>query len=400
MKHTISQFTRSIPSILMIIFVLILFTQCSTYKLFQHGEVELKNKEETLSVDFSNQLPIVQVEINGKAYHFLIDTGAPTVISKAIYEELNLKTEIKKKVSDSQGQKQHKIFCILPEMKVGDIVFKDTPAAVIDWTKNYALTCLKLDGILGANQMEGAIWKFDYKDEKVTVTKDLSNFDISEYEYAIPFEPRLQKTPLVELELYGKTRTLIFDTGSNGGINLSTVPTEVDTLKEDKKIEVLGMNTIGMYGAGLPTKEFYFQVNNAKIGNLTFQNIILNTGNSSTIGNKLLQHFTFIVDWNENMIYLKKVSETTEDFSSFGFGYTFFDNKVVVSYVYKSELFPLEIGDTIIGINNHSFENLNNAQVCEYSQNRIENSLKHIDIEIKRKEEVLKFHLEKKSYFN
>ena len=397
--YTLIRFLKLTPRVLTLLFVFILFTQCSTNKFFQHGEVVLTKEVETLSIDFSNKLPIVQVEINGKTYHFLIDTGAPTVISQAIYNELNLKPEMKKKVTDSQNQKQTQIFTLLPEMKVGDIIFNNIPAAVVDWTENYTLMCFKLDGILGANQMEGAIWEFNYKEEKVEVTKDLSNFDTTAYEYEIPFEPRLQKNPLVKMKLYDKTITLIFDTGSNGGINLSKIPNEIDTLNKEQKIAVFGVNSIGMYGEGQPTKNYIFQANTVALGNLTLQDIIINTGGSWTIGNELLQHFTFIVDWNENKIYLKKLNEPTEDINNFGFGYTFYDNKAIVSYVYQLDLFPLEIGDTIININDRNFENLSNEQVCDYSMNRIDSETEQIDIEIKRKEEVLKFHMEKNSYF-
>ncbi|WP_435525282.1 hypothetical protein [Chryseobacterium indoltheticum] len=46
--------------------------------------------------------------MNGKMYQFLFDSGAPTVISTAIYNELNLKKKHRSKVTDSKKINRNK----------------------------------------------------------------------------------------------------------------------------------------------------------------------------------------------------------------------------------------------------------------------------------------------------
>lgn len=181
-------------------------------KFFKSGEVQLQNPVEKINLKFANDLPFVQVSINGKSYNFLFDTGAPTVISTAVYTELGLEEKHKSKVKDSQKNKHEQIFTILPEMTVDKAVFKDVGAIVMDFSVS-ELSCFRIDGILGANQMAKLFWKVNYSENSMEVSKDLTQFNLTDYDVVIPFSPRPQKTPIVETNLQGKKIELTFDTG-------------------------------------------------------------------------------------------------------------------------------------------------------------------------------------------
>ncbi|WP_449398316.1 retropepsin-like aspartic protease [Chryseobacterium wanjuense] len=202
------------------------FTFCSLLisaqgkRFFENGEVQLQNPVEKVNLRYSSELPFVKVNINGKTYNFLFDSGAPTVISSAIYSELNLEKKHRSKVKDSQKNKQEQIFTELPEMIVDNVVFKNIGAIVLDL--NMAeLGCFKVDGIIGANQMAKLFWRVNYSENSLEATKDLSLFDLKDYDIIIPFEAKTQKTPVIETKILDKTIDLTFDTGASGKLRIS-----------------------------------------------------------------------------------------------------------------------------------------------------------------------------------
>lgn len=77
-------------------------------RFFENGEAELKNPVEKINLNYTNELPFVKVNINGKIYQFLFDSGAPTVISTSIYNELDLKKKHRSKVTDSKKISRNK----------------------------------------------------------------------------------------------------------------------------------------------------------------------------------------------------------------------------------------------------------------------------------------------------
>lgn len=366
-------------------------------KFFKSGEVKLQNPVEKINLRYANDLPFVQVNINGKPYNFLFDTGAPTVISTAVYTELGLEKKHTAKVKDSQKNKQEQIFTILPEMIVDKAVFKNVGAIVMDFSVS-ELSCFKIDGILGANQMAKLFWKINYAENSLEASEDLARFNPADYDIVIPFSPRPQKTPVVETDLQGKKIDLTFDTGFSG--RLKIIDGAYDAQKALKSIEVYGTNSVGAYGAAKPAPGYIFRTAALPLGNKTFPNEIIATGNASLVGNDFFKNFVFILDWSGNKIYMKQIKNEPAKLESFGFGYRFIDSKPTVAFVFQEENYPLRVGDTIISINNVNLNNLDKDGACHYFINRVENGQKTIDLKIKREGKEMQVRLEKKEFLS
>ncbi|SHH33955.1 Aspartyl protease [Chryseobacterium oranimense] len=366
-------------------------------KFFKSGEVKLQNPVEKINLRYANDLPFVQVNINGKPYNFLFDTGAPTVISTAVYTELGLEKKHTAKVKDSQKNKQEQIFTILPEMVVDKAVFKNVGAIVMDFSVS-ELSCFKIDGILGANQMAKLFWKINYAENSLEASEDLTQFNPADYDIVIPFSPRPQKTPVVETDLQGKKIDLTFDTGFSG--RLKIIDGAYDVQKALKSIEVYGTNSVGAYGAAKPAPGYIFRTAALPLGNKIFPNEIIATGNASLVGNDFFKNFVFILDWSGNKIYMKQIKNEPAKLESFGFGYRFIDSKPTVAFVFQEENFPLRVGDTIISINNVNLNNLDKDGACHYFINRVENGQKTIDLKIRREGKEMQVRLEKKEFLS
>ncbi|WP_265130920.1 aspartyl protease family protein [Chryseobacterium oranimense] len=366
-------------------------------KFFKSGEVKLQNPVEKINLRYANDLPFVQVNINGKPYNFLFDTGAPTVISTAVYTELGLEKKHTAKVKDSQKNKQEQIFTILPEMVVDKAVFKNVGAIVMDFSVS-ELSCFKIDGILGANQMAKLFWKINYAENSLEASEDLAQFNPADYDIVIPFSPRPQKTPVVETDLQGKKIDLTFDTGFSG--RLKIIDGAYDAQKALKSIEVYGTNSVGAYGAAKPAPGYIFRTPALPLGNKIFPNEIIATGNASLVGNDFFKNFVFILDWSGNKIYMKQIKNEPAKLESFGFGYRFIDSKPTVAFVFQEENYPLRVGDTIISINNVNLNNLDKDGACHYFINRVENGQKIIDLKIRREGKEMQVRLEKKEFLS
>ncbi|GEN70947.1 retropepsin-like aspartic protease [Chryseobacterium lathyri] len=364
-------------------------------KFFKSGEVQLQNSVEKINLRYANDLPFVQVSINGKPYNFLFDTGAPTVISTAVYTELGLEKKHKSNVKDSQKNKQEQIFTILPEMTVDKAVFKDVGVVVMDFSVS-ELSCFKIDGILGANQMAKLFWKINYSENLLEASKDLAQFNPADYDIVIPFSPRTQKTPVVETDLQGKKIELTFDTGFSGRMKITDGAYEAQ--KALKSIEVYGTNSIGAYGAGKPAPGYIFRTAALSLGNKSFFNEIIATGGTNLIGNDFFKNFVFILDWSGNKIYMKRIKNEPAKLESFGFGYRFIDSKPTVAFVFQEENFPLKVGDAIISINNINLDNLNKESACHYFLNRVENRQNSIDLKIRRDGKEMQVKLDRKEF--
>lgn len=380
-------------SLLFLFFVVISSAQGKRF--FETGEVQLTSPVEKINLTYSSDLPFVKVNINGKTYNFLFDSGAPTVISNAIYTELNLRKEHRSKVKDSQKNKQEQIFTTLPEMTVDHIVFKDIGAIVMDMNGS-ELGCFKIDGILGANQMAKLFWRVNYSESSLEATKDLSNFKFDDYETIVPFDSQTQKTPVVETKVLDKNIKLTFDTGFTG--RLKILDNDYDSKKVQSVVETYGISSVGAFGAGKPVSGFIFKVPTLELGNKTFENEMIMTGNSRLIGNDFFKDFIFIMDWQNKKIYMKKIKNNPPTLESFGFGYRFVDAKPVVAFVFKDQGSPLETGDSILSINDVDLDHLDKESACHYMINRVEKDYKTIGIKIKRAGKIIDFRLDKKEY--
>lgn len=366
-------------------------------KFFEKGEVELQHPVEKVNLRFENNLPFVKVDINGKIYSFLFDTGAPTVISQAIYKELNLKKKYKKAIRDSDQKEQQQILTELPEMKVDRLVFRNVGAIVLD-LNSAELGCLKVDGIIGANQMAKLFWKVNYSENSLEASKELSLFDIRDYEVVIPFEAKPQKTPMVSATLLSRAVKFTFDTGFSG--RLETSGDRLDPEKLKHYVKTFGTRTTGAFGTAKPAPGYIFRADSMKIGNTLFQNERISTGKMDLAGNEFFKDFIFVIDWKSNKIYMKRIGTSLPTLSSFGFSYRFADGKTSITFVFEEENFPLKIGDSIISINGISLENLDQDKACHYFINRIEKDQKSIDVRINRDGKILDFKLDKKEYLN
>jgi predicted aspartyl protease len=371
------------------------FSGCNVTKNFYNrGSIQSDTPSDELDITFINDLPFCNVEINKNRYRFLIDTGAPTVISEEIFKNLKNDVHHTGTVKDSQGQVNSEKFTIIPRIKIGNIVFNEIGSVVLD-LNNSELKCFEYDGIIGANILSKMYCEFDYQNKKILLSNKIMSSNIKKFDFSLSYYQSPQKTPLIKGNILGEKLLFTFDTGYNGNIEYKTSLEIIENKFPINHFITNGINSVGLYGRGLQKKEILFK-SNFYLNKLLLENEIIESGNASLIGNEFLKKYAFLIDWKKQKIYFKKKIVNKENgLRGFGIKYLFENKKAFVVAKVENKDIPLELGDQIIKINEFDFTGLSDNEICNYLLNKVEKDKEFITVTIKRREATHSFNIKK-----
>jgi len=379
-------------------FLLLLIILLSiNYKMYSQNEDYLKE----ISFDFTYNIPVIKVSINGENYNFLFDTGMPTTISKNLNKKLKLNSTRSTTGSDINGNRSNEIYSILKNLKIADIDFNDTEVLIANLKSNFELKCLQIDGVVGNNLIKNAIWEINYDTKKIHFTNNIKKLKISKDFTKLNFKIKEgYYTPKINLKINGEIqKNIMFDTGSSGGINLSIYA--YSNKKFKKSIEYYGSSNIALYGRAKKNKSIISKIENTEIGSLKIKKqLVVFSKKTPLIGNKFLSNFKVIIDYNKNIIYLS-LNENTNNtqIENFGFYVNIIDNKMIVTKIFKNTMASekLSIGDEIISINNNPISTiLNNESSCDFIRKIFTENVTN-EFEIKHRKKILKLNIKKTS---
>jgi len=342
-------------------------------KLMNKGAVEQPAFTAEIPFELRLGLVVIKVNINGKDYDFMVDTGAPNVITEELAAELKLKPTMQQKIGDSQGNKDHLNFVEMPEMLIGGIHFIETGAAVADLKRSNVIACLDVDGFVGSNLMKSAIWQFDYERKVITISDTIASFDIPANALLIPFVPARTYTPKINISYDSIVdKNVTFDTGSNG--YFSTSQAIYSKLKQQGKIThsvvSFGASSSGLYGLEGADSTYSATVEKTTMGNLTIPNQVVSFDHGARIlGTKFLKHYRVVINWFTNEISLIPTDDfVNTTFEHFGMTPMYIGDKLEVRMIIlgsDADKKGIQIGDQILEVNGKDFRNCSADQWCE-----------------------------------
>ncbi|MGD1847929.1 MAG: aspartyl protease family protein [Salibacteraceae bacterium] len=369
-----------------------LHTSCSTYrtvKYMESGSVSPEAFVVKIPFEYRLGLVILKVTLQGKEYDFLLDSGAPNSISKALADKLGFTKDFDRKVGDSQGSSGQLGFTMIDKMSLGGVEFSDQGAVIIDMKSQELLSCLHVDGLVGANLMRTVVWKIDYQHQEITLSNSLAALKLPPPAHKIPFTTSVTGSPYVQLDLNGVTvDRVLLDLGSSSGFKLSY--DVLDNLeKDDPKIAKTygyGSQSFGLYGLGKKDTTFFIKAADCKIGEQPIaENIIrFPSATKRSIGTQFFKQYDLVFDWfkKEVMFFSRNLEKAT--LSNFGFYCLKQDNRLVVSFVYENAN-QVKIGDVILRIGTENLENFTVDKWCEKLENGyFDQDAKEISITIER----------------
>jgi hypothetical protein len=364
--------------IILFIFALFICTSTTFSKTTKAVTIQTeKDYIQEISFDFTYNIPIITVYINGKNYRFLFDTGMPSTISNELLNEHQFKKIDKNGFGiDVNNNRKQNSYYNIDEIKIAGISFNNTEASSNDLKNSFALKCLEIDGVIGNNFIKNAIWEIDYKKQIIRFTNNINLLTIPKNVQVLKFKidkKRQKYIPKVTVKINGKKDTRIyFDTGSNAGFKLPHFQFS-KVLNSKTSIQSFGNPTTGLYGAGKHKLYVDSKVATIELGDITLHNKIVSFNeHSRSIGNLFLKNYTVIINYNVQKIYLIKQQDYNWDTTnSFGVNYSIVNNKAIVTLIYKGTEAEklLQLGDEILKINEQLLSELIENDACSLIMN-------------------------------
>ena len=286
----------------------------------------------------------------------------------------------------------------IPKITIGNIDFLSNLSYVqsID-----TFHCNKIDGRLGANFMQSAIWKIDYQRKKITLTN---------------YRDSLQKDSI---------KTINFRTSSDGspyygayfspydGISVVFCTSEVHSLCLSNVVKSV-----------MPSNQKYTKcytkyherakidtANFSRISYMRFENGLILRNNlahfehkslesSGILGYDFFRNYVCTFDWGMRKISLQPISKPENKIEGFGMSIWSINHRVVIFCLYEG--MPameagLHLGDEILSLDDLAFENITKEQFCEKREDLLKILEKdEITLKVKQKDTTRTVTLKKK----
>ena len=150
---------------------------------FNQGKINDKEYYEVIPYETEIGKIILPVTIKDKTYRFLLDTGAPNLFSPQLLKELNVAEGDSINVNDANNQDQKMKFVVVPQVKIGNLIFENQAGLIYDFEKHNLLSCYKIDGFIGSNLLQNSIIKINGSNKTVIITNKIKSLNIDKKTY-------------------------------------------------------------------------------------------------------------------------------------------------------------------------------------------------------------------------
>ena len=327
---------------------------------FNRGRSVEKNFYAVIPYEELKSKLIIPVEIEGKTYRFLFDTGAPNLIGHALNDQIKTNEINSIQVKDANDSKRPLQVVEIPMLAIGGIFFKNSPAVVNDSSSNFLFDCLEIDGIIGSNLVRNSIVQIDTRKREIKITNNEDKLALKGMKSIDMALSKGQSSPYLWISLKGEGKAkeqVLFDTGAQGFYDLSFQSFQtLNGLKVFDKVETAnGYKGLGLFGVAEPTLHYRVLVPEISLLGATFENIvsISTTAVKSRIGADILKYGKVTLDYKHQKFYFEPF-ENRVDLSEelWGLSPTMKESSLVVGLVWEDELAKrVQYGDKILQIN-------------------------------------------------
>jgi predicted aspartyl protease len=389
--------------------VLLVFFSCcfltiqSQSRILKKGKVISRNYFEELSFEFEKNKIVIPVIIQGKTYRFLLDTGAPSIISKEVMEALQPEIVETLTASDANNIRQELKVVSVERIKLGSVEFKNFSALVFDLNGNDIFKCFGIDGFIGSNMLRRSIIQIDVRQKTLILTDNIKRLQLDKKQSEKIELLDNQNSPYVWIDVKGKESAkelVLIDTGMGGLYDISEI--NYNQLKTKNIYNEIGISngasSLSLFGEVPVDTHTRVHLPKLIINNFEINNAIAHTdkGSHSKIGAELLNFGIMTLDYKNKRFYFEPFSNALELDGDFGFTQTLKDNKLVVGYVWDEDLkSKLTYGDEILQVNDLD---INASNFCDFVvKKNVLRDFKTVTLKVKTQEgQILNLKLEKK----
>lgn len=351
---------------------------CSCFILSSFGQNLDLNNGNFVNPDYFIELPfqsinnkiIVDVEVGGKKRKFILDTGAPMVISKELFKELNYTVLSKQNISDINQNKDSLLLVKIDSLKIGNNFITEIPAIVL--ANNLIMDCLEVDGMIGSNALRNSVIQFDAKNQLIIITNSISKLQL---DLLLGKDIMLdqQSSPYLKFNIGERiSEFVLFDSGSDDFYSMANE--KIEKFRKAKDFRIIyksnGSNTLGIAGFADSKETALMFIPFIKLNGIKIDNIMSESNNdiNSRIGVKMLNYGKLTIDYKNKKCFFEPYSDSQEfENNQFQISLNFIDNHLCIGKIWTKELSQqVEIGEKIISIND---TNVDNMTPCEAIKN-------------------------------
>lgn len=310
---------------------------------------------------------IVPVQLQGKTYQFLVDTGGIFEISERIQKEFNFVEAESTTIIDINKTTIEIKTVMVPQIQLGNWTFANRKAIVSDLTEKYPYSCFQLDGMIGRDFFDEVLLHFDYATKTFRLTENDSALELDN-EHRTKMKLSRRGLPDIKMKINGKNQFVEFDSGSGDLYS----PKSSDVSKRKNKVyrnEILEFHGKFSFGVTMdhiqPTSRFRKKIESLQIATVHFTNFYSNFSKASAarIGARIVKYGTVTVDYKNGWFYYQPYTQkqVIEPFISFGFDVAINDGFYKVKYILKgseADRLGLEPGNSILMMNGTVTQNL------------------------------------------
>ncbi len=311
------------------------------------------NFKTELSYDIIENNIILFPIINGRKCRMLFDTGARSFLSSNLIDSLKLDIHSTITTKDIFQNK------ITTTKHVCDLSLNSLKIYDFKITKNHNINneCFDLDGIIGKEMLNQGVFYFNSSTKKLLISNTISNFDLKGFQ-KIKIEYYLG-----DIFITYRRKKYVLDSGFNNGFILTKdnkLFNDIDSIKVQKRI-VGGLHS-------KKTINIKYQKHSMQIDSVKYLGTICSSNeiNYNLFGSKWFIDNEIILDVNNKYIYIKKNNKLNTKLDSLkNINFQFSKNNVIISSL-STKINNVNIGDTIIQINDINLINIKSS--CEFDQ--------------------------------
>lgn len=279
-----------------------LFTT-STNRMIQEAELVNAPINDTISCRNEMGLYVVYVQINNQEepLEFIFDTGANlTVVSKEAADRLGLEPDGEISLGDSKNQRQNINLTMIDTLQLGEGLYTNIIAAIVEYPEKSTIRCIAKDGILGYHVIRQLQWSIHPGDTlMIGSTADMRGDGVFN-----TMRMRGWKSPRLDVTFGEVTyHNTLFDSGSTGSFDVEKRHIEHygDSLP---MIEEIDGTSQGIYGTLIDTVQRVLNDTVSLSGLSIPANIEFSGAEGRKIGMRTLGRFHLIIDGPNEALHI------------------------------------------------------------------------------------------------
>jgi len=377
---------------ILLFLVLSVSFKISAQDFFRAGELKEKKYLEIVDFEIVKGKIIVPVVIKGETYRFLLDTGAPNIISERLYKKSGSELLTQTPIKDANNNIDTMKVVRLSELNLGNLTFENSTSLVSDLENHDLLKCYEIDGFIGSNLFKNTVVKISLKEKKLYITDNVKNLKPLTKGIKLQLVGG-QASPYIKANIKGEnnkkaTEAVLIDTGMDGLYDISDRVFKIFDAENifSNRRSALGSGSIGIFGKAEIETRHQITIAEFGIDKSVFKDLSATTtdDNNSRIGLNLLKYGDITIDFKKQKFYFENTSEiqlkAPEKIS-----YILEDSKLIIDFVWDETLKDkIQHGNQVIRIDNLDIKNMEICELLtikEYTRNKISYELEVLNNE-------------------